>query len=149
MVSQNLGIFHNKDDKLVDEVTQELEHFKQVFFGLIDKAQGKLNQLEAKRKLVHKDDDLQIKLMDIEYELISDLVKIYKELVNLPHIVKLYDKRTNSKIFILKMVEFSIIFICTVEGGGRCGRYYYTTILLFIYFIVHSCNLCYFLLFLF
>jgi hypothetical protein len=82
MVSQNLGIFHNKDDKLVDEVTQELEHFKQVFFGLIDKAQGKLNQLEAKRKLVHKDDDLQIKLMDIEYELISDLVKIYKELVN-------------------------------------------------------------------
>jgi hypothetical protein len=32
--------------------------------------------------LVHKDDDYQIKLLDIEYELISDLVKIYKELVN-------------------------------------------------------------------
>jgi hypothetical protein len=51
MVSQNLGNFHNNNDKVVVKVTKELEHYKQVFFGLIDKAQGKLNQLEAERKV--------------------------------------------------------------------------------------------------
>ncbi len=49
------------------KVTQELEHFKQVFFGFIDKAQKKLNQLETQRKLVHKDDDYQTKILSIEY----------------------------------------------------------------------------------
>jgi hypothetical protein len=82
MVSQNQQNFDNIDDKLVVKVTQELEHFKQVFFGFIDKAQKKLNGLETQRKLVHKDDDYQFNLLGIEYELLSDLIKIYKELVN-------------------------------------------------------------------
>jgi len=76
---QNL---HNKDDKLVTEVTKELDSFKQRFFRLIDKAQGKIEQLEAQRKLVLKDDDYQFRLLDIEYELLSNLIKIYKELVD-------------------------------------------------------------------
>jgi hypothetical protein len=82
MVSQNQQNFDNNDDRLVVKVTQELEHFKQTFFGFIDEAQGKLNKLETQRKLVHKDDDYQTKLLGIEYELLSDLIKIYKELVN-------------------------------------------------------------------
>jgi hypothetical protein len=82
MVSQNQQNFDNIDDKLLVNVTQELDRFKQRFFRLIGKAQGKIDQLEAQRKLVHTDDDYQIKLLDIEYELISDLTKIYKELVN-------------------------------------------------------------------
>jgi hypothetical protein len=49
MVSQNQQNFDNNDDKLLVKVTQELEHFKQVFFRLIDKAQGKLDPLEAKK----------------------------------------------------------------------------------------------------
>jgi hypothetical protein len=73
MVSQNQQNSDNIDDELVIKVSQELEHFKQVFFRLIDEAQGKLNRLET-RKLVHKDDDYQFKLLG--------LVKIYKELVN-------------------------------------------------------------------
>jgi hypothetical protein len=82
MVSQNLGNFHNNNDKVVVKVTKELERFKQVFFRLIDKAQGKLNQLEAQRKVAHDFDDYQIKLLDIECDILSDLVKIYKEFVN-------------------------------------------------------------------
>ena len=82
MVSQNQQNFNNIDEKLVVKVTRELEHYKQVFFGFIYKAQKKLNQLEAQRKLVHKDDDYQFNLLGIEYELLSDLIKIYKELVN-------------------------------------------------------------------
>jgi hypothetical protein len=82
MVSQNQQNFDNKDDKLVAKVNQELESYKQTFFRLIDKAQEELDQLESRRKLAHHFDDLQSQLMDIEYELISDLVKIYKELVN-------------------------------------------------------------------
>jgi hypothetical protein len=82
MVSQNQQNFDNIDDELVAKVSQELEHYKQVFFGFIDKAQKKLDRLESQRKLVHKDDDYQTKLLDIEYELLSDLIKIYKELVN-------------------------------------------------------------------
>ena len=49
---------------------------------LIDKAQRKLEQLEAQRKLVLKDDDYEFRLLDIEYEILSDLIKNYKELVN-------------------------------------------------------------------
>jgi hypothetical protein len=82
MVSQNHQNFDNKDDKLVAKVNQELESYKQTFFRLIDKAQEELDQLESRRKLAHHFADLQSQLMDIEYELISDLVKIYKELVN-------------------------------------------------------------------
>jgi hypothetical protein len=82
MVSQNQLNFGNIDDELVAKVSQELECFKQTFFGFIDKAQKKLDRLESQRKLVHKDDDYQTKLLGIEYELISDLIKIYKELVN-------------------------------------------------------------------
>ena len=41
---------------------------------LIDKAQRKLEQLEA-RKLVLKDDDYEFRLLDIEYEILSDLIK--------------------------------------------------------------------------
>jgi len=58
----------------VTEVTKELDSFKQRFFQLIDKAQRKLEQLEA-RKLVLKDDDYEFRLLDIEYEILSDLIK--------------------------------------------------------------------------
>jgi hypothetical protein len=44
-ISQNHQNLHNKDDKLVTEVTKELDSFKQRFFQLIDKAQRKLEQL--------------------------------------------------------------------------------------------------------
>jgi hypothetical protein len=37
---------------------------------MLSKAQGKLDQLEAQRKLVQKDDGYQIKLLDIEYGLL-------------------------------------------------------------------------------
>jgi hypothetical protein len=63
-------------------VSQELEHSKQVFFSLINKAQEKIDQLEAQAKFVYKYDDCHFELLAIEYELISDLIKIYKELVN-------------------------------------------------------------------
>jgi hypothetical protein len=66
----------------VAKVITELEHFKQTFFRLIGKAQGKIDQLETQRRRVHKYDDYQSKLLDIEYGLLSDLVKIYKELVD-------------------------------------------------------------------
>ena len=81
-IPQNQQNLHNKDDKLVTEVTKELDSFKQRFFRLIDKAQGKIEQLEAQRKLVLKGDDYEFRLLDIEYELLSDLIKNYKELVN-------------------------------------------------------------------
>jgi hypothetical protein len=74
-ISQNQQNLHNKDDKLVTEVTKELDSFKQRFFQLIDKAQRKLEQLEAQRKLVLKDDDYEFRLLDIEYEILSDLIK--------------------------------------------------------------------------
>jgi hypothetical protein len=76
-----------QDDKLVTEVTKELDSFKQRFFRLIDKAQGKkLEQLEAHRKMVLSDNEYDIhyvdRILELEYELLSDLIKIYKELVN-------------------------------------------------------------------
>ena len=74
-IPQNQQNLHNKDDKVVTEVTKELDSFKQRFFWLIDKAQGKIERLEAQRKLA--DDDYQSRLFDIEYEILS-----YKELVN-------------------------------------------------------------------
>ena len=76
-ISQNQQNLHNKDDKVVTEVTKELDSFKQRFFRLIDKAQGKLEQLEAHRKMGGNDD-----IPELEYELLSDLINIYKELVN-------------------------------------------------------------------
>ena len=86
-ISQNQQNLHNKDDKLVTEVTKELEHFKQRFFRLIDKAQGKkLQQLEAHRKMVLSDNKYDIhyvdRILDLEYEILSGLIKNYKELVN-------------------------------------------------------------------
>jgi hypothetical protein len=81
-ISQNQQNLHNKDDKLVTEVTKELDSFKQRFFRLIEKAQGKIEQLEAQRKLVLKGDDYEFRLLDIEYEILSNLIKNYKELVN-------------------------------------------------------------------
>src|SRR2546421_3794931 len=81
-IPQNQQNLHNKDDKVVTEVTKELDSFKQRFFQLIDKAQVKIEHPEAQRKLVHKDDDYQSRLFDIEYEILSDLIKNYKELVN-------------------------------------------------------------------
>ena len=76
-IPQNQQNLHNKDDKLVTEVTKELDSFKQRFFRLIDKAQGKLEQLEAHRKM-----GVDVDIPELEYELLSDLIKIYKELVN-------------------------------------------------------------------
>ena len=81
-IPQNQQNLHNKDDKLVIEITKELDSFKQRFFQLIDKAQGKIEQLEAQRKLVLKGDDYEFRLLDIEYKLLSHLIKNYKELVN-------------------------------------------------------------------
>ena len=80
MVQQNSGNIENIDDKLELTVVEELDSFKQRFFWLIDKAQGKIERLEAQRKLA--DDDYQSRLFDIEYEILSDLIKNYKELVN-------------------------------------------------------------------
>jgi hypothetical protein len=76
-----------QDDKLVTEVTKELDSFKQRFFRLIDKAQGKkLEQLEAHRKKVLSDNKYDIhyvdRILDLEYELLSDLIKIYRKLVD-------------------------------------------------------------------
>ena len=76
-ISQNQQNLHNKDDKVVTEVTKELDSFKQRFFRLIDKAQGKLEQLEAHRKMGGSD-----RILDLEYEILSGLIKNYKELVN-------------------------------------------------------------------
>ena len=87
MVEQNSGNIENIDDKLELAVIEELDSFKQRFFQLIDKAQGKkLEQLEAHRKMVLSDNKYDIhyvdRILDLEYELLSDLIKIYKELVN-------------------------------------------------------------------
>jgi hypothetical protein len=65
-ISQDQQNFDNNDDKLLANVSQELERFKKTFF-LIDKAQEKLNELEAERKLVDKDDDYNFKLMENRY----------------------------------------------------------------------------------
>jgi hypothetical protein len=86
-IPQNQQNLHNKDDKLVIEVTKELDSFKQRFFRLIDKAQGKkIEQLEAHRKMVLSDNKYDIhyvdRILDLEYELLSDLVKIYRKLVD-------------------------------------------------------------------
>ena len=87
MVQQNSGNIENIDDKLELAVIEELDSFKQRFFRLIDKAQGKkLQQLEAHRKMVLSDNKYDIhyvdRILELEYELLSDLIKIYKELVN-------------------------------------------------------------------
>jgi hypothetical protein len=64
-IPQNQQNSHNKDDKLVTEVTKELDSFKQRFFRLIDKAQGKkLEQLEAHRKMVLSDNKYDIHYVD-------------------------------------------------------------------------------------
>jgi hypothetical protein len=86
MVQQNSGNIENIDDKLELTVVEELDSFKQRFFRLINKAQGKLEQLEAHRKMVLSDNKYDIhyvdRILELEYELLSDLIKIYKELVN-------------------------------------------------------------------
>jgi hypothetical protein len=86
MIQQNSGNIENIDDKLELTVVEELDSFKQRFFRLIDKAQGKLEQLEAHRKMVLSDNKYDIhyvdRILELEYELLSDLIKIYKELVN-------------------------------------------------------------------
>jgi hypothetical protein len=79
MLLQNQQNFHNKDDKLLAKVTRDLERFKQPFFILIDTAQEKLHELEAKRKMVPKFDDYHHKLMDIECEILSKLITVYKK----------------------------------------------------------------------
>jgi hypothetical protein len=77
MLLQNQQNFHNKDDKLLAKVTRDLERFKQPFFILIDTAQEKLHELEAKRKMVPEFDDYHTKLMDIECEILSKLITVY------------------------------------------------------------------------
>jgi hypothetical protein len=79
MVLQNE---ENKDDKLVVKETQDLERFKQRFFISIDKAQEELDQLEAERKFVLKHDDYHVKLLDIEYGILTDLIKDYNRFVH-------------------------------------------------------------------
>ena len=81
MVSQNQLNFDNIDDELVAKVSQELECFKQTFFRLIDKAQEILNQLET-RKIMFPDERSESKIFQQEYGVLSDLVKIYKQLVD-------------------------------------------------------------------
>jgi hypothetical protein len=82
MLLQNQQNFHNKDDKLLAKVTRDLERFKQLFFILIDTAQEKLHELEAKRKMVPKFDDAHYKLMDIECEILSNLITVYNIFVD-------------------------------------------------------------------
>jgi hypothetical protein len=48
-IPQNQQNLHNKDDKVVTEVTKELDSFKQRFFQLIDKAQVKIEHPEAQK----------------------------------------------------------------------------------------------------
>jgi hypothetical protein len=81
MVSQNQQNFDNIDDKLVVKVTQELECFKQTFFRLIDKTQKILNQLET-RKIMFPDERSEGKIFQQEYNVLSDLIAVYKQLVD-------------------------------------------------------------------
>jgi hypothetical protein len=82
MLSGNQQNFHNKDDKLLAKVTRDLERFKQPFFILVDAVQEKLHELEATRKMVPKFDDYHYKLMDIEYEILSELITVYNLVVD-------------------------------------------------------------------
>jgi hypothetical protein len=80
MVSQNQQNFDNIDDELVAKVSQELECFKQTFFRLIDNAQKILNQLET-RKIMFPDERSEVKIFQQEYNVLSDLIAIYKQLI--------------------------------------------------------------------
>lgn len=82
MLTRNYGNFDNKDNKLVAKVNQELESYKQTFFGLIDKAQEQLNQLESWRKTILGDESSESKILQKEYDILSDLIKNYKQLVD-------------------------------------------------------------------
>jgi hypothetical protein len=81
MVSQNQQNFHNIDDEIVTKVSQELECFKQTFFRLTDNAQKILNQLET-RKTMFPDERSEVKIVQQEYNVLSDLITIYKQLVD-------------------------------------------------------------------
>jgi hypothetical protein len=81
MVSQNQQNFDNIDDELVAKVSQELECFKQTFFRLIGKAQKILKQLETQKKML-ADERSEVKIVQQEYNVLSDLITIYKQLVD-------------------------------------------------------------------
>jgi hypothetical protein len=80
MVSQNQQNYDNIDDELVAKVSQEL-CFKQTFFRLIGKAQKILNQLET-QKIMFPDERSEVKIVQQEYNVLSDLITIYKQLVD-------------------------------------------------------------------
>ena len=82
MLTRKYGNFDNKDNKLVAKVNQEFESYKQTFFGLIDKAQEQLDQLESWRKTILGDESSESKILQKEYDILSDLIKNYKQLVD-------------------------------------------------------------------
>jgi hypothetical protein len=114
MLLQNQQNFHNKDDKLLAKVTRDLERFKQPFFILIDTAQEKLHELEAKRKMVPKFDDYHTKLMDIEGEILSKLITVYNKF-DVSYILDLSIAKNNpetlSKIYMITFTKLQEIQI--------------------------------------
>jgi hypothetical protein len=114
MLLQNQQNFHNKDDKLLAKVTGDLERFKQPFFILIDRAQEKLHELEAERKMVPKFDDSHHKLMDIECGILSKLIIVYKKFAN-SYILDLSIAKNNpetlSKLYMITFTKLQEIQI--------------------------------------
>jgi hypothetical protein len=114
MLSGNQQNFHNKDDKLLAKVTRDLERFKQPFFILVDAVQEKLHELEAQRKMVPKFDDYHYKLMDIEYEILSELIIVYNKF-DVSYILDLSIAKNNpetlSKIYMITFTKLQEIQI--------------------------------------
>jgi hypothetical protein len=114
MLSGNQQNFHNKDDKLLAKVTRDLERFKQPFFILVDAVQEKLHELEAQRKMVPKFDDYHYKLMDIEYEILSNLIIVYNKF-DVSYILDLSIAKNNpetlSKIYMITFTKLQEIQI--------------------------------------
>jgi hypothetical protein len=114
MLLHNQQNFHNKDDKLLAKVTRDLERFKQPFFILIDAVQEKLHELEAQRKMVPKFDDYHYKLMDIEYEILSNLIIVYNKF-DVSYILDLSIAKNNpetlSKIYMITFTKLQEIQI--------------------------------------
>jgi hypothetical protein len=113
MLSGNQQNFHNKDDKLLAKVTRDLERFKQPFFILIDAVQEKLHEL-AQRKMVPKFDDYHYKLMDIEYEILSNLIIVYNKFdvsYNLDLSIAKNNPETLSKIYMIAFTKLQEIQI--------------------------------------
>jgi hypothetical protein len=91
-----------------------IERFKQPFFILVDAVQEKLHELEAQRKMVPKFDDYHYKLMDIEYEILSELIIVYNKF-DVSYILDLSIAKNNpetlSKIYMITFTKLQEIQI--------------------------------------